>query len=304
MLVNNLRGTQFPLRIPTPVLENNNISVNRFYLLSCDNALTPDATQVTPTSAMILSKKGSSLKFKDNFETDKGWDIFEEIVGGSICYGEDAGEVARSTDIVFNGSYSLRVWANKALSTRSNHVIGQKMISNTGKTGKFRYSFYAYIPANDPETGTSGETGPEFSMQNTREITPGVFRTATAGIQYQANPFPPEGNWAIWAEQAPGVAGWQIFTTQKLQTGVWYYMAVEADYVTNKYVRFWLRGGKGKDRIKLSIDLSAIPIALEDKFSEQAFWLTLESENLFNNCGNGAFDYKVYYDHVKLKPRS
>ena len=38
------------------------------------------------------------------------------------------------------------------------------------------------------------------------------------------------------------------------------------------------------------------------KFNEQAFELTLESENLFNNCGTaGSFDYKIYYDNVTLE---
>ena len=75
-------------------------------------------------------------------------------------------------------------------------------------------------------------------------------------------------------------------------------MAVEADYTINRYVGFWLRG----PGIDLSVDLSAYSIAQEVKFNEQAFELTLESENLFNNCGTaGSFDYKIYYDNVTLE---
>lgn len=75
-------------------------------------------------------------------------------------------------------------------------------------------------------------------------------------------------------------------------------MAVEVDYTTNQYRRFWLRG----PRIHLSQELSAYQIAQEVKFTEQAFWLTLESENLYNNCGTaGSFHHKVYYDDVTLR---
>jgi len=274
-----------------------------FLLTSCNNSVAPDTGEVSLTQPSNLSKKNIKLKFIDKFEKDKGWGIFEEIVGGSVCYGDNIGEVIRSTDVPFKGAYSLRVWANKAQSTKSNHVIGQNKISETGHTGKWRYSVRAYIPENNSATGTAGETGPEISMQNTREISPGEFRTTTAGIQYQANPFSTEGNWAIWSEQSPGVAGWQVFTTQRLVPGTWYKIVLKADFVINKYIRLIISGGKGADRINLSIDLSEYQIAQEEKFSEEAFWLTLESENLFNNCGTaGVFDYKVYYDNVRLKP--
>ncbi len=237
------------------------------------------------------------FRFRDGFETPPGWGIFEEIVGGSSCYGDGIGEVARATDVASEGVYSLRVWANKTLSPKSNHVIAQKRVSTSGQTGRLRYQLVAYVA---PETTTSGETGPEFSMQNTRKISPGQFRTSTAGIQYRANPFSPlYKSWAIWTEVAPGQADWRtLMTTDALRPGAWYFMAVEADYTTNRYVRFWLRG----PGIHLSRDLSDYRIAQEVKFNEQAFWLTLESENLFNNCGTaGNYQYKVYYDDVLLR---
>ena len=247
----------------------------------------------------LWAQSPQAYPFMDDFETNQGWGIFEEIVGGSSCYGAGIGEVARTTDVDFEGSYSLRVWANKALSPKSNHVIGQKQISTTGLNGRFRYQLYAFIA---PETANTGQTGPEFSMQNTRQVSPGQYRTTTAGIQYRANPFDTAnyGSWAIWAEGlTPGVAGWQVFRTNTLlQAGEWYYMAIEADYSTNRYVRFWVRG----PGVHLSLDVSGYRIAQETKFTQEAFWLTLESENLFNNCGTaGNFQYKVYYDDVKLK---
>lgn len=243
------------------------------------------------------AQSGQPFRFRDGFETPSGWGIFEEIVGGSSCYGTDIGEVARATDVASDGAHSLRVWANTTLSSKSNHVIAQKQVSNSGQTGRLRYQLVAYIA---PETATSGEAGPEFSMQNTRKISPGQFRTATAGIQYRANPFSPlHKSWGIWAEVAPGQAAWQTFmTTDALVPGAWYFMAVEADYTTNRYVRFWLRG----PGIHLSRDLSAYQIAQEAKFNEQALWLTLESENLYNNCGAAeSYQYKVYYDDVILR---
>jgi hypothetical protein len=234
--------------------------------------------------------------FVDNFETNRGWGMFEEIVAGSPCYGVGIGEVARSTDVAFDGSYSLRVWANKAGSLKSNHVIGQKKISSAGLNGKLFYGMLAYIA---PDTANSGETGPEFSMQNTRQIALGQFRTATAGIQYRANPFSPlHGTWGVWAEIAPGVAGWVTFTTTApLVAGEWYALVVEANYTTNQYVHFAISG----PGVQTSLDMSAYHMAQEAKFNEEAFWLTLEDENLFNNCGTaGSHNYKVYYDDVVL----
>jgi hypothetical protein len=188
------------------------------------------------------------------------------------------------------------VWANKAVSDKSNHVIAQKRLANTGLSGRLRYELYALIA---PETATWGETGPEFSLQNTRELAPGQFRTATVGIQYRANPWSPlYRSWGVWAEVTPGQANWQTFTTTNAPIpGEWYYMAVEADYTTNQYIGFWLSG----PGIELAVDLSGYRIAQEAKFQEEAFWLTLESENIYNNCGTaGNFAYGVYYDAVAL----
>ena len=86
--------------------------------------------------------------------------------------------------------------------------------------------------------------------------------------------------------------------TQPLTTSVWYTLTVEADYSNNLYRSFSLQGG-GLD---LSLDLSTYPIAQEKKsFTEEAFVITLESENRWNNCGSaGAYDYQVYYDQVTL----
>jgi hypothetical protein len=204
--------------------------------------------------------------------------------------------VARSTAVALDGSHSLGVWANKALSDKSNHVIAQKQLASTGQNGRFRYEVSALIA---PETATWGEAGPELSLQNTRELAPGQFRTATVGVQYRANPWSPlYRSWAVWAEVAPGQANWVTFTTTTAPIpGEWYAIAVEADYTTNQYLGFWLQG----PGIDLALDLSGYQIAQEEKFTEQAFWLTLESENIYNNCGTaGNFAYQVYYDAIAL----
>ena len=120
--------------------------------------------------------------------------------------------MSRSTDFALDGRHSFRVWSNKFRSPKSNHVIGANKVASSGRTGKWRYQAYAMIPA---ETARTGQTGPEFSMQNTRQIAPGQFRTMIAGIQYQASPYLPP-NWAIWREVAPGQASWFPFLKQPL----------------------------------------------------------------------------------------
>lgn len=243
----------------------------------------------------IPTASADPLAFSDNFETNQSWSIAEEIVGGSPCYGSGIGEVARSKDVAYDGSYSLRIWANKARSLFSNHVIGHKQISNSGQTARFRYELYAFAA---PEADSDGHTGPEFSVQNTREIAPGVFGTSTFAIQHVLNRFDPLFNqWQVWHEYAPGLAAWEPFMVQDLVPGQWYYLAVEADYRTNRYVGFRLRG-PGAD---VFVDLSAYTMAQELKWSEEAFVITLEGENLPNDCGEtGPFDYRIYYDKANL----
>lgn len=225
--------------------------------------------------------------FTDGFETDLGWVPFEEIVNGSPCYGSGIGLIDRSPLVSFCGQYNLRVWANERHSLKSNHLIATKKLSNSGRGGTWVYSVQAQI---DPMTASTGQTGPEFSMQNTRLVAPNEFRTSTAGIQYLPGP----GSWNIWRDGT-----WEPFLVQPLQPGISYTITVAANFDTNRYVRFSVRG-VGIDRTLLLPDFG---IAQERKFNEEAFWLTLESENKFNDCGaTGATDFKVYYDQAKLLP--
>lgn len=235
------------------------------------------------------------LLFSDDFEAETGWGIFEEIVGGSPCYGAGIGEVARTSSQAFGGTSALRIWANKSGSTKSNHVIGQRRYSTRGLEGRLRYQVQAVLTA-----GSDGnaQTGPEISVQNTREEAPGRFRTSTAGLRYQANPFQvPRGAWALWAQKSPGVAGWQVFTVRPVVAGQWYRLAIEADLDTNRYMTITIAGPDGN----LAYEVSGTSIAHEPKFVEEAFQLTLEGENLFNNCGTaGTFASVVLYDDVAL----
>ena len=208
------------------------------------------------------------------------------------------GEVIPSNDYAIIGAQSLRVWANKEKGFKSNHIIGQKRISTSGQHGTWMYSLHFFI---EPEgTEHVGETGPEFSMQNTRQIEPGVFRTTTAGIQYIANPASDQfGLLQIWTEQAPGEANWSALSNIEFEPGKWYFVSLEVDYDANKYVSLRIRD---ENTDLLVEDLTLIKIAEEEKFNEEAFWITLESENQFTGCEQQEIvrDYKVYYDNVTV----
>lgn len=235
------------------------------------------------------------LKFEDSFETDKGWILFEEIVDNSSCYGEGIAEITLSTDFAYGGNKSLLVFSNKESSSKSNHVLASYQFANTGQDGTWVYEFYVFIA---PETATTGQTGPEFSLQNTRQDSSGNFLTSIAGIQYQSNDSSSSGyTWSIWTEKNSGEAGWTAFLNQPLQSGIWYFFSLEMDYNNNSYGNFVIYG----DDVNVSIDLSEYIIAQESKFTEEAFWLTLEAENRWNNCGEKEnYSYKIYYDEIKL----
>jgi hypothetical protein len=173
--------------------------------------------------------------------------MFEEIVGNDTnCYAAGIGQVVRSTDVASAGSYSLKVWANKVGDTYNNHVIGQKLLYGRGQNGVWKYSVQAYIPI---ATINTGQTGPEISMQNTRN-----HLTATAGIQYQSNPYIRDDAgvsvdaWAVWAQTAPGQAAWLPFASQPVQASHWYTLTLIADYNANAYISFEI-GGAGIDRV-------------------------------------------------------
>lgn len=261
-------------------------------------ALLPPRLVAAQRSAGMRAPRGlggvwRGLVYMDRFEEESNWKTDEEIVGGSPCYAENIGEAIRSTDYPLDGHYSLRVWANKAGSIRSNHVIAGKTVFESGRNGTWLCRVRAFIA---PETASTGQVGPEFSVQNTREIASGVKTTSTAGIQYQANPFLPR-KWFVWVEVALGVADWVDFMELPIEAGKWYTISVEADYNNNRYGWFLLEG----EDVDVAMDLSQYKIAHELKGFDPAFVITVEAENLWNNCGTaGVTEYKMYYDHVQL----
>jgi hypothetical protein len=235
---------------------------------------------------------GAQVLLSDSFESSPTpWGIFEEVVNGNACYATGIGAVDQTTEQAHQGSGSLRVWANEALSTKSDHVIGQRLLGSSGVSGRYRYDVWALI---DPQAGDGlheGQTGPEISLQNTRNG-PSGYRTTTGGIQYVANKWSGQGTWNVWTDTGSGAAGWAPFATQVLTPGVWYELTLDVDYDANRYVAFTVAGGG----LSLHFDLSSHVIVPESKFTAEAFWATLEGENAWSNCGQAAFEYRVYYD--------
>lgn len=208
--------------------------------------------------------------------------MFEELVGSNACYADQLGRVETHEG-------GLRVWANAAGGSSSNHVIGARRAFARGQTGVWEYAVSVQLPA---ETAvTRGQTGPEFSVQSTREIAPGTYRTHIAGIQYRRRPEDwTRWEWAVWDD-----ARWVSFLDQPLQGNTWYRMVMRADLTTNRYVRFDLSGGG----LSVSTDLSQHRIRPEEKFGEEALWITLESENLWSNC-QAVYTFPLLYDDVDL----
>ncbi len=156
--------------------------------------------------------------FSDNFENIQTWTIFEEIVSFNACYGDNIGEVIRSTDIGQTGINALRVWSNKNTSTKSNHVIAAHTISTSaGLTGRARYGLWAY---NATTIGLT-QSGPEMSVQSTRTVG-GANSTFIAGIQYIGNQWVAD-KWRVWHN-----GNWQTIKTSEfgatLVSDTWYYL--------------------------------------------------------------------------------
>lgn len=230
---------------------------------------------------------GQVLFFSDDFELDRGWSIFEEVVAGNACYGTGLGEVVRSGDQARSGQFSLRVWANRQVTARNNHVLARIRVSDHGISGLYVFTVDAMIPA-IPDTG---QTGPEFSVQNTRD-TPEGPKTFIAGIQYVGNRFIDEGRrWQIWHE-----GSWQPFWRYLPEKGRWYRFVLRVDFEQNRYVDLHVVGAE----IDTLLDLSAYRIVGEDRGFLPAVELTLEAENLDTCSRPRPTTFRMYYDNVQL----
>jgi hypothetical protein len=240
--------------------------------------------------------RAQQVVFSDSFESSPtSWTLFEEVVGGNSCYGTGLGSVTQSTEQAHDGTGSLRVFANQANTVKSNHVLAQQHLSTSGVAGRYRYEVWAMV---DPQAGDGvheGQTGPELSLQNTRQVGQAFF-TTTGGIQYIENKFSGQGVWNVWSDRGSGTPTWTGVKNQVLTPGVWYKLTLELDYDINRYIGLDVAGGS----VSFHLDLSSFTIAQESKFSEEALWATLESENTFSGC-TIPFEYRVYYDQVTLQ---
>lgn len=238
------------------------------------------------------------------------WGMFEEIVDPAY-YATGLGAVQRSDDLAAHGHRSLRVWPNAAQALvggegKSNHVIAQRKIQDEGVTGKWRYEFLFQVPESTDATQV-GQTGPEWSVQSTREVAAGTWRTHTVGLQYIANPQAGfySNKWQIWTESSPAAttASWRVDLLPELNDtlhavvpGNWYTVTMEVDFTTNRYVSVRITGPNFDE----SIDLSDIVIVPEVKFNEGALWISCEAENQFVGNQPVVRHYPVYYDRVRL----
>ncbi len=240
----------------------------------------------------------STTLFSDNFETAQTWTIFEEIVSGNACYGDNIGEVMRSTDVAQAGTNGLRVWSNKNGSTKSNHVIAAHTISTTGGlTGRARYGLWAY---NGTTIGLT-QSSPEMSVQSTRTVGSSNL-TFIAGIQYIGNQWVAD-KWNVWHNGT-----WQTIKASEfgttLASNTWYYLEMEFDMTTNTYISFKIQGGGLNETLNLSQAFINAPtgfqIGGEARSWTPSLFVTAESENLWTTCSE-VRENKVYYDNVLLE---
>jgi Secretion system C-terminal sorting domain len=236
--------------------------------------------------------------YADDFETPQTWTIFEEIVSGNPCYGGNIGEVSRSTDFAHGGTNSIRVWSNKNAALKSNHVIAAHHISNSaGVTGRLRYGLWAY-------TGTTlglTQASPEFSVQSTRTVG-GQNLTYIAGIQYIGNQWVSD-KWNVWHNGTWKAIKFSEFGVT-LTENTWYYLELEFDMTTNRYIQLKVKGGS----VNRTLDLtgafqnaaSGFQIGAEARNWTPSYFVTLESENLWTDCAE-ARENKTYYDNLRLE---
>ncbi|MEZ5402073.1 MAG: hypothetical protein R2729_20540 [Bryobacteraceae bacterium] len=253
-------------------------------------------TPILCAATMLAQFVAGETVFVDDFEADRNWVLFEEIVGGNLCYGDGIASLTRSPRQSVSPSRSLLVWANAARTVKANHVIAYHRVASAGRKGRWRYSVRAFV---DPATAPH-QAGPEYSMQNTRRAPSGAYLTYIGAVQYQASPFLPDyGWWYIWRETAAGRADWVPLAYRPIQTGQWYELALEVDYDANRYISFTVLGNDADSKFFLN----DVQIAGVDTFTEETFDITLEAQNLWSNCGDaGVFEARTFYDDVDFGP--
>ena len=259
------------------------------------------AFMMASLSPPVTASRKTVWNYSENFESGSDdWSMFEEIV--SECYGLGIGSINATAEAAYEGSLGLTVSSNAANSLKSNHVIAYRNVEY-GVYGRWIYELYALLPAAYEETS---QIGPEFSVQNTRSVATGGTTTCIAGIQHIASKYL-SAKWNIWEETATNVATWEVLPDSRwrggvppvIEAGEWYRCLMDIDYDADEYISLTIQKvGSGS---AATADLRGIKIAPELRSFEAATVITLEAENLYNNCGSaGAFESKMYYDKVTL----
>lgn len=244
--------------------------------------------------------------FTDDLEGDTPWLVSDEAVGPRPeCYGTALGSAARSTEVAAGGSTSLCVSANPGkVSILSDHVVAQRRIVDAGQPGTLRLEADVVIP---PEPDLNGQVGPELRVQNTRRASSDSFTVSTFAVQYLANPAEANyGNWALWSDSEPGIAGWKVPAglTYKLTPGVWYHIRLIGNFDSHRYSDLIISTQDPSAAVPLkAFDLSAHPILAEpSKATEEALSVGVAAENQSNSCGaTAATEYRVCYDNVMVR---
>ena len=104
----------------------------------------------------------------------------------------------------------------------------------------------------------------------------------------------------FWVARVGGHGGWAFLEPTVLTPGQVYTFSLVADFVTNRYVSLTVSTPRGPSRV---LNLRAYEIGPEYKFTESAFWLSLEAENLWHGDQPGAYGYRVFYDNVSVVSR-
>jgi hypothetical protein len=218
------------------------------------------------------------------------------------CYGKDLGTAVRSTEGSAPGNASLCVTANPGkLSAKSDHVTAGKSLG-AGQKGTLRLEADVFIPV-----AGSGQVGPELDLQNTRQVSPGAFTSSTIAVQYMANPDDPNfGNWGVWSDVQPGVAGWKYPSglTYKLTPGVWYHVKVIGNVESNRYSDLIISTQDASvSEPQKFFDLSSHPIlSTPSQASEESLWVGVVAENRWSDCGAAApTEYRVCYDNLTIR---
>ena len=273
------------------------------------------------TASAAGSARGDPFVLSDSFENGLSWSKFEEAVVGNACAATTVGDVSVVPLGGPGDGLGLRVFANAAGSLKASHVIAQKRLLDVGPYGVWTLSAWVRV---DAEAIVDTQTGPEFSLQNTRPI--GLegdaqqWRTLTAGVQYIGSQYDSNQGWRVWGIAGPGLiadsetAAWiNLDEPLRLDVSGWYELTLSVDYDALTYDTLTVRHENDAEPTVVLLDAvedgQPVPrrIAREDKqFSEAALWATLEAESLYDCDEQTSFQHSAWqnaaiYDDVQIE---